>query len=202
MGPTGAEILAVGAGILTAAVAVGYLIGPLTAVVTLLSANPLGILIMGLAIVLPLIYTWADRMGYIKKAMDWLSTLKIGEKLSGLGEFALKVLIPKAEFLSPMLAILKLSWNSLEMIGGVLVKIFDLWRNFISWELSVLGKIANLIKDIPEKIKGFFEDLTKILQSLLTKIEKVLGIGPEATKTEEETQNYYETELIIKDTTQ
>lgn len=205
LGPSRMEILAMGAGILTAVVAVGYLIGPLTAVITLLkavvmllSANPLGILIIGLAIVLPLIYAWADKMGYIKKAMDWLNTLKIGEKLSSIGEFALKVLIPKAEFLSPLLAILKLSWSSLEMIGAVLVKIFDLWRNFVGWELTVLRGITDRIQAFSTHIKTEFVDLKNAILSVPEKIVtaitsikdalfNLLGIEtPEAAKSRQE----------------
>jgi hypothetical protein len=194
LGPSLSSVLALSAGIVGIATALAYVLGPLRAVTILLSSNPLGIVVVALGIILPLLYDYANRMGYIQKAMDWLSSLDIEKKLSGLGEFALKVILPKAEFLSPMILLLKFLYNESGTISAIVVKIYDLLRNFVGWVLTGIAGIIKWIQDIPTRltelkdaivtsILSIPEKIVSTLKNLKDAIYKFLGIEtPEETK--------------------
>jgi hypothetical protein len=205
LGPGLSSVLAVSAGIVGIATALAYVLGPLRAVTILLSSNPLGIVVVALGIILPLLYDYANRMGYIQKAMDWLNSLDIEKKLSGLGEFALKVILPKAEFLSPMILLLKFLYNESGTISAIVVKIYDLLRNFVEWVLTGIAGIIKWIQDIPTRltelkdaivtsILSIPEKIVSTLKNLKDAIYKFLGIEtPEETKQKQD--DLYEASL-------
>lgn len=172
LGPSLSSVLAVSAGIVGIAAALGYVLGPLRAVTILMSSNPLGIVIVALGIILPLLYDYANKMGYIKKAMDWLSSLDIGTKLSKLGDFALKVILPKAEFIVPMLAVLKLIWANLDTIIATITKIYDLFRNFVGWLLASIAGIIQWIQDIPTRLTELKDTIVASILSIPNKIKE------------------------------
>jgi hypothetical protein len=175
LGPGLASVLAVSAGIVGIAAALAYVLGPLRAVTILMSSNPLGIVIVALGIILPLLYDYAKKMGYIKKATDWISSLDIGKKLSGLGEFALKVILLKAEFLSPMILLLNFLYAEAGTMTAIVVKIYDLLRNFVGWVLTGIAGIIKWIQDIPTKITELKDAVVASILGIPDKIKETFN---------------------------
>jgi hypothetical protein len=176
VGPTGIKIGAMGVALIAAAAAVGMLMAPMTALKTLMLSNPLGIMIVALATLMPFIYQWADEMGYIKQVQEWISKNDIVGKLSNLGGMAIKLIMPATNFIEPMIKLLTVLWTTLVEVFNILYTTYKLFNNFISWILSSVNALGTFLKDLPEKVS------TAISTAIETVKDALLGSQESATE--------------------